>query len=106
MTNRDRLKIEDCYTDLKSYWDGTQKVLSSGQVLSKKDVGSPRVIEVNDIVYVEVISAVFRFRRRAKALEAGGVGELISVEVLPQKKRLFGQVMDQGKYRSPIRAVS
>ncbi len=98
LTTRDRLKIEDCYTDpQKLIGMELKKSLSSGQVLSKKDVGSPRVIEANDIVYVEVISGSVSVQTTAKALEAGGMGELISVEVLPQKKRLFGQVMGPRK---------
>ena len=98
LTSRDRLKIEDCFIDpRKLIGMELKKSVSSGQVLSKKDVGAPRVIEVNDVVYVEVISGSVSVQTTAKALEAGGMGELISVEVLPQKKRLFGQVMGPRK---------
>lgn len=93
-----KIKAQDCNTEFSGLvGKELRKAVSTGQAITRFDVGSPRIVDKGDLIKVELVSGSILIEANAKCLEPGGMNDLVQVEVLPQKKKLVAQVV--GEYR-------
>jgi flagella basal body P-ring formation protein FlgA len=73
--------------------------VSSGMPIESQYVGSPIVITRGNLIEVESVSGGILVKTSGRASESGGVGDLISVEVLPHRKRILATIVEPLKVR-------
>jgi flagella basal body P-ring formation protein FlgA len=89
-----RAQPEDCFEDAKQIVGRElRRNLSSGQPILRSDIGTPRVVKAKDTVKVQVIAGSIVAETVARALQEGGVDDVIEVEVTETKKRLAARVV-------------
>jgi len=70
----------------------TTRAISEGRMFERTALRSPVMVRRGDVVTVFAHSAGIRVRTLARARDEGGVGDLISVESLQDRKAYFARV--------------
>lgn len=70
------------------------QALTSGQPLRRSHTALPMLVERHAGVEVLVRAGLIEITTQGRCLEAGGLGDMIAVEILPQKHRLMARVID------------
>lgn len=84
-------------TDLSSIiGQQSTRALSSGRPLRMEDVSRPIVIKRGDLVEVHVMAAGFKITTQGKAMESGGVGDAVTVEIDQPRRRVMGRAARYG----------
>lgn len=100
LTSSARLDAKDCFTEYHELIGKEfKRSMSVGQVVSRSDIGPPRVINAGDAIELEILSGSVSIQTAAQSLEAGGMGDAIAILVLPQKKRIMATVVGERKVR-------
>ena len=68
------------------------RALVEGQILDDQSIRRPILVQRSDMVTVYARTAGLRVRTTARALEAGGEGDLVRVETLADRKPYFARV--------------
>jgi flagella basal body P-ring formation protein FlgA len=76
-----------------------RRSLSAGVALDHQAIGEPIVVERNKTVEVESVVGNVVVRTSGVATESGGIGDAISVEMRPSKKRVLAVISEAGKVR-------
>ncbi len=98
LTSSAKLEASDCYLDAReAIGKELRKAVANGQVIAKRDLGAPRVVSAGDLVEVEVLAGSVTVQTSGKCLQPGGIGDTISIEVLPQKKKIMAQIVADRK---------
>ncbi len=97
LTSAMKAGVEDCY-EAATLIVGKElrRNISSGQPIQRTDTGPASVIHVKDNVRIQVVSGAIMAETNGRALQSGGVDELIQVEVSDSKKRLASRVIGPG----------
>jgi flagella basal body P-ring formation protein FlgA len=72
------------------------RTLATGQPIEIGHVNSPRLVNQNDEIEVQVSAPGLCVTQTARALQGGGKDDLILVEVLPQRSKLTARVIATG----------
>ncbi len=92
-----RVEPSVCFTDVNQViGKQLRRTLATGQAIESNHIGSPRLVEQNDEVEIQVSAAGLMVSTRAKALQGGGLNDLIVVEVLPQRSKVTARVTAAG----------
>ncbi len=70
------------------------QAVTSGQPLRRSYTAPPMVVDRHSGVEVLVRSGLIEITTQGRCLDAGGLGDVIAVEILPQKHRLMARVID------------
>jgi flagella basal body P-ring formation protein FlgA len=70
--------------------------LTSGRPIQRSDIGPPRIVQAKDLVKIQVVSGFVVAETNGRSLQAGGVDEIVEVEVVETKKRLAARVISSG----------
>lgn len=73
--------------------------LYAGRPIRFDDVGPPAVVDRNQIVFLEYRRAGLRISTEGRALQRGGVGDLIRIMNLQSRATLFGLIQPDGTIR-------
>ncbi len=76
-----------------------KRSVSTGLPITSDYVGSPVVIQRNELIEVESVSGSVVVRTMARALGSGAVGELIDVELIPSRNKMLAAVTGPLKVR-------
>ncbi len=88
---------EDCFTDFAGLvGKEIRRNFSSGQPIQRGDIGPPRLIQQKDLIRIQVVSGAVVAETNGRAMQAGGIDEVIEVEVAETKKHLAGRVVSAG----------
>lgn len=84
---------EDCFTDFQSVV-GRQlrKAVSTQQAIRQNEVGAPTVVHAGDMVALNVVAGAVNVATNGRAIEAGGMDDLIQVEALPSRQKIMARV--------------
>lgn len=105
MSKRDGDDPSQYYSDIAELvGKQLRRSVSTGLPVSREYVGSPTVIQRNEMVEVESASGAIVVRTMARSLTSGAVGDLIDVELIPSKHRVLAAVVGPLKVR--VAAVS
>jgi flagella basal body P-ring formation protein FlgA len=84
---------EKCFTDVQELiGKELKRSMSTQQVVLRQDAGSPTLIHSGDAIKLEVIAGSLVVETNGKAIESGGLDDLIHVESLDNRKRLLARV--------------
>jgi flagella basal body P-ring formation protein FlgA len=82
-----------CFTEVQDLiGKELKRSMSTQQVVLRQDVGSPTLIHSGDAIKLEVIAGSLVVETNGKAIESGGLDDLIHVESLDSRKRLLARV--------------
>lgn len=70
--------------------------LATGQVVTREHVRRPQLVRVGDSVEIRVTAGRLQITSGGRALQAGGSGDTILVEVLPHRKEVAAQIVAPG----------
>jgi flagella basal body P-ring formation protein FlgA len=88
-----KAKPEECFSETSELLGKElRRNISTGQPIQRLDVGPPRVIQVKDLVKIQVLAGSIVAETTGRALQAGGIDEVIEVEVSENKKRLAARI--------------
>ncbi len=105
MSKRDGEDQGQYYTDIDELiGKQLKRSVSTALPISREYVGSPIVIQRNEMIEVESASGAIIVRTMARSLASGAVGDLIDVELIPSKHRMLAAVVGPLKVR--VAAVS
>lgn len=84
---------EDCFTDFQSVV-GRQlrKAVSTQQAIRHNEIGAPTVVHAGDMVALNVVAGAVNVATNGRAIEAGGMDDLIQVEALPSRQKIMARV--------------
>ena len=80
--------------------------MATQQVIRLNEVGPPTLIHVGDIISLEVVSGSLVVGTNGRALEPGGIDDLIQVEVEPHRSRVLARVIGDRKAEMIINGSS
>jgi len=84
---------EDCHSEIVSVVGKQLRAsLSTQQVIRLNQVGPPMIVHVGDMISIEIVSGAISVATNGRAIEPGGIDDLIQVEIQPQRKRLLARV--------------
>ena len=82
-----------CFTEVQELiGKELKRSMSTQQVVLRQDAGSPTLIHSGDAIKLEVIVGSLIVETNGKAIESGGIDDLIHVESLDNRKRLLARV--------------
>jgi flagella basal body P-ring formation protein FlgA len=88
-----KAKPEECFAETSELLGKElRRNISTGQPIQRLDVGPPRVVQVKDLVKIQVLAGSIVAETTGRALQAGGIDEVIEVEVSENKKRLAARI--------------
>ena len=70
--------------------------LATGQIVEPEHLRAPRLIDANDAVEIQVQAGGLLVTSTGRALQAGGLDEVIAVEVLPHRSKVLARVRSPG----------
>ncbi len=90
---------EVCFSELgPAIGKQLRRNMSTRQIIKIAEVGPPNVIRAGDMVQVSVIAGGVTIQTSGRAVESGGMDDLIQVEIMhekqSQRKRVMGRVVD------------
>jgi flagella basal body P-ring formation protein FlgA len=93
MPRGSRESADKCFTEVQELIGmELKRSMSTQQVVLRQDAGSPTLIHSGDAIKLEVIAGSLVVETNGKAIESGGLDDLIHVESLDNRKRLLGRV--------------
>ncbi len=72
------------------------RALASGQAIERGFVANPRLIDAYDNVEVHVRSAGLLVTTPGKAMQGGGMNDLITVEIMPYRSKVSARIVEAG----------
>lgn len=72
-----------------------KRSMSTRQLIKRAEVGIPKLIHAGDLVKIEVVVGGVVIETSGKALEGGGLDELVQVETIDYRKRLIARVKSE-----------
>jgi flagella basal body P-ring formation protein FlgA len=92
-----RAAPEDCFTSLSDLV-GKQltRTVSTGQPIERSHLQNPRVVNQNDEIEIQVTAPGLQVTTTGRAMQGGGLDDLILVEVIPQRTKLTARVVGPG----------
>jgi flagella basal body P-ring formation protein FlgA len=86
---------EDCYVDTAALiGKELRRSISTGQPILHADTGPVRTIQARDLVEIQVVVGALVAKTAGRALQSGGIDEVIEVEVVGSKKRLAARIAE------------
>jgi len=90
-------EIPGAMTELSTAVGQEAKVaLYPGRAIRASDIGSPAIIERNQIIPLTYFAGGLRIAADGRALARGGIGDLIRVMNLSSRNTVFGRVIADG----------
>jgi flagellar basal body P-ring formation protein FlgA len=87
---------EDCFSNAESLiGQQLRKAMSTQQVIRLSDAGPPTIIHVGDIIDVEVVSGSVVVATKGRAIEAGGMDDLVQVEVESSRSKVLARIISE-----------
>ena len=87
---------EDCFMTIDSLvGQQLRRSMSTQQVIRLNEVGPPTLIQVGDVILVEVVSGAVVVGTQGRAIESGGMDDLIQVEIEPNRNRVLGRITNE-----------
>lgn len=84
---------EDCFKTIDSLvGQQLRRAMSTQQVIRLSEVGPPTLIQVGDVIQVEVVSGSVVVTTQGRAIESGGMDDLIQVEIEPNRDRVLARI--------------
>jgi flagella basal body P-ring formation protein FlgA len=84
---------EDCFSQVDSLvGQQLRRSMSTQQVVRLNEVGPPTIIHVGDIIAIDVVSGGISVGTNGRAIEAGGMDDLIQVDVEPNRTRVLARI--------------
>ncbi len=100
LPERSTANAENYFTDIdKVIGKQLRRSLATGQPLESQFVGDPIVVTRGDLVEVESVAGSIVVRTTGRAAESGAVGDLIGIELLPDRNRIVAEVTAAMKVR-------
>lgn len=94
LTSAMKAKDVDCFSDsTEMIGKELRRAISTGQPILLADTGPPRIIHTRDLVEIHVIAGAIIAQTTGRALQSGGLDEVIEVEVEGNKKRLAARIV-------------
>ena len=95
-----RIAADSCFSALEDLvGQQLSRAISSGQPIERKYVANPRIIEAYDAIEIQVHSGALVVSSSGRALQGGGMNDVIMVEVLPHRSKLAAQIVQAGIVR-------
>ena len=95
MPENRRESDEEFFTDINELvGQQLRRAVSKGLPIISDYVGEPVLVSRNALVQIESVAGSVTVRTQAKSMGSGGRGDLIEVEVLGTKQRLYATVVD------------
>ncbi len=69
-----------------------KRAMSTHQVIRRNEVGTPVLVRAGDLIKIEVVRGGVVIETNGKAIESGGLDDLIQVETADYRKRLVARV--------------
>ena len=87
---------DDCFKTVESLvGQQLRRSMSTQQVIRMNEVGPPTLIQVGDVIQVEVISGAVVVGTQGRAIESGGMDDLIQVEIEPNRNRVLARITNE-----------
>lgn len=87
---------DDCFKTVESLvGQQLRRSMSTQQVIRMNEVGPPTLIQVGDVIQVEVISGAVVVGTQGRAIEFGGMDDLIQVEIEPNRNRVLARIINE-----------
>lgn len=87
---------DDCFKTVESLvGQQLRRSMSTQQVIRMNEVGPPTLIQVGDVIQVEVISGAVVVGTQGRAIESGGMDDLIQVEIEPNRNRVLARIINE-----------
>ena len=84
---------EDCFSQTEAIvGQQLRRAMSTQQVIRMNEVGPPMIVHVGDLVGIGIVSGGVTVETNGRAIESGGLDDLIQVEIQPHKKRVLARV--------------
>lgn len=84
---------DDCFKSVESLvGQQLRRSMSTQQVIRINEVGPPTLIQVGDVIQVEVVSGAVVVGTQGRAIESGGMDDLIQVEIEPNRNRVLARI--------------
>lgn len=94
LTTAMKASEEDCFLDTQGLiGKELRRSISTGQPILHADAGPARTIQARDLVEIHVVAGAVVAQIAGRALQSGGVDEVIEVEVVGSKKRLAARIV-------------
>ena len=91
-----KFSAEECYQSVESVvGQQLRRAVSTQQVIRLTEVGPPTVIHVGDIVQMDVVSGAVVVSTKGRAIEAGGMDDLVQVEIEPNRNRVLARITSE-----------
>ena len=74
-----------------------RRAIYAGRSISPSDLGPPTLVRRNDIVVMTYRSGALKMRTEGRALDRGGVGEVIDVMTLSSRQTVRARVLGAGR---------
>lgn len=85
---------EECCNEVeKLIGKELRRAISTGQPIQRVDVGPARIIHAQDRIDIQVLAGAMVAQTTGRAMQSGGLDEVIEVEVTGTKKRLAARVV-------------
>ncbi len=85
---------QDCFVEAGSLiGKELRRSISTGQPFLRGDIGPARTIHPRDLVEIHVVAGAIVAQTAGRALQSGGIDEIIEVEVIGSKKRLAARIV-------------
>jgi flagella basal body P-ring formation protein FlgA len=80
-----------------------RRSISTGQPILRIDAGPVRTVQARDQVEIQVVSGGIVVQTAGRAIQSGGVDEVIEVEIIGSKKRLAARVIQGNLVEAIVR---
>lgn len=88
--------VQNCFTDEEDLvGKELKRGVSAKQILKRGDAGAPTLVEAGDAVKIELVLGAVVIETNGRAIESGGLDDLIQVETAEHKKRLMARVRSE-----------
>jgi flagella basal body P-ring formation protein FlgA len=96
LTSSMKASPENCFHDaIDLVGQELRRAISTGQPISRTDIGPPRIVQAKDLVEIQVVAGSVVAKTAGRAMQSGGIGEVIEVEIVGVKKRLAARVIGE-----------
>jgi flagella basal body P-ring formation protein FlgA len=87
---------DDCFKNVEALvGQQLRRSMSTQQVIRMNEVGPPTLIQVGDVIQVEVVSGAVVVGTQGRAIESGGMDDLIQVEIEPNRNRVLARITNE-----------
>ncbi|XZE36436.1 flagellar basal body P-ring formation chaperone FlgA [Pirellulaceae bacterium SH501] len=88
--------VQNCFTEENELvGKELKRGVSANQIFKRGDAGAPTLVEAGDAVKIELVLGAVVIETNGRAIENGGMDDLIQVETAEHKKRLLARVRSE-----------